>query len=346
MDASVSGKVSVSVFYHPGEYTESDGSGGMTGSLYVELWRADVVRPVPVIMVHGGGQTGTCFTTKPDGSQGWAQYFARRGFAVYVIDEPTRGRSLNSVTADGQLGGDIPPSILEKLWTATAKHRLWPAAAQHTQWPGEGVRNDPVFDRFFASQVPQLLDHAKMEAGAQKAIASLLREIGPAILLTHSQGGSTGWLVADACPQLVKGILAVEPAGGPFYREPFLAQLVGYSEQAIAQPYGITSAPITYVPAVDRPEDLLDWEPANEGGLGRRLPNLMGIPITIVTAEASYHRESDPKVSRFLLSMGVVHNHLHLSEIGLKGNGHMLMLEKNSDEIAETLIQTIEDWGL
>jgi pimeloyl-ACP methyl ester carboxylesterase len=36
---------------------------------------------------------------------------------------------------------------------------------------------------------------------------------GPAILLTHSQSGTFGWLVADARPALVKAIVALEPSG-------------------------------------------------------------------------------------------------------------------------------------
>ena len=37
----------------------------------------------------------------------------------------------------------------------------------------------------------------------------------PVILLTHSQGGAFGWLVADARPNLVKAIVTLEPAAPP-----------------------------------------------------------------------------------------------------------------------------------
>ena len=36
---------------------------------------------------------GTTYTGTPDGREGWAQYFVRRGYAVYVVDQPGRGRS-------------------------------------------------------------------------------------------------------------------------------------------------------------------------------------------------------------------------------------------------------------
>jgi pimeloyl-ACP methyl ester carboxylesterase len=44
-------------------------------------------------MVHGGTRTGTTYTGTPDGRESWAQYFARRGYGVYVVDQPGRGRS-------------------------------------------------------------------------------------------------------------------------------------------------------------------------------------------------------------------------------------------------------------
>src|SRR5262249_19309779 len=49
--------------------------------------------PYPIVMVHGGSQTGTNFTGTSDGREGWAQYFVRRGYAVYVVDQVARGRS-------------------------------------------------------------------------------------------------------------------------------------------------------------------------------------------------------------------------------------------------------------
>ena len=56
-------------------------------------------------MVHGGSQTGTNFTGTPDGREGWAQYFVRRGYAVYVVDQVARGRSAHW----SQLHGPVQP---------------------------------------------------------------------------------------------------------------------------------------------------------------------------------------------------------------------------------------------
>jgi hypothetical protein len=43
-------------------------------------------------MVHGSGHTGVTYETTPDGREGWATYFARKNFPVYVIDHVGRGR--------------------------------------------------------------------------------------------------------------------------------------------------------------------------------------------------------------------------------------------------------------
>src|SRR5882757_2513700 len=67
--------------------TAIDGSP-MFGQMYVEyMIPARRTYPYPIIMVHGGGQTGSNFTGTPDGREGWAQYFVRRGYTVYVVDQ-------------------------------------------------------------------------------------------------------------------------------------------------------------------------------------------------------------------------------------------------------------------
>ena len=54
----------------------------MTGQMYVEYFiPKTLTHPYPIVMIHGGSQTGTNFTGTPDGREGWAQYFVRRGHA-------------------------------------------------------------------------------------------------------------------------------------------------------------------------------------------------------------------------------------------------------------------------
>lgn len=87
-----------------------------------------------------------------------------------------------------------PAEFAEKRWAACRDFLLWPEAALHTQWPGSGRMGDPVFDAYFATMVPSLADYNHEQVLMQKAGADLLHHIGPAILITHSQGGTHGWL--------------------------------------------------------------------------------------------------------------------------------------------------------
>jgi len=64
---------------------------------------------------------------------------------------------------------------------------------------------------------------------------------------------------------------------------------------------------------------------------------LQKMPVLIVTAEASYHATYDHCTVKYLEQAGVRPTWIRLGDSGIHGNGHMLMLEKNSDEIAEAI---------
>jgi pimeloyl-ACP methyl ester carboxylesterase len=187
------------------------------GHMYVEYQIPQKLEhPYPVVMIHGGGQTGTNFTGTPDGREGWAQYFLRRGYAVYVVDQVARGRAAHWAQAHGPMGPSRLSAVQQRFVTPE-RYKLWPQAHLHTQWPGAGQPGDPIFDQFYASQMPSVADFAKQQELNRDAGIALLDKIGPAILLTHSQSGAFGWPIADQRPQLVKAIVAVEPSGPPVH---------------------------------------------------------------------------------------------------------------------------------
>ena len=180
----------------------------------------------------------------------------------------------------------------------------------------------------------------------QAAGAGLLDRIGPAILATHSQGGTHGWLWADARPELVKAIVAIEPSGPPFQ-----STIV---KDAPVKLYGITDIPMSYDPPADSTIDgkvplqtqeqptlngrtsILQQEPA------RRLKNLSRIPVLLETGEASSHASYDEFTVRFLRQAGVDVKHLKLADVGIHGNGHLQFLEENNLQIIEVLEKWIE----
>ena len=207
-------------FFVNGQYIEVETDEGteqiMARQMYVSYKIPKRVRQrYPIVMIHGGGQTGTNFEGTPDGREGWADFFVARGYKVYVVDQPGRGRSAYHPDVYGPTRRSSTERV-EERFTAPADFNLWPQARLHTQWPGSGRVGDPFFDQFYASQVESIGDDTLTQRLNQEAGAALLDSIGPAILLTHSQSGPFGWLIADARPNLVKGIVALEPSGSAF----------------------------------------------------------------------------------------------------------------------------------
>ena len=54
-----------------------------------------------------------------------------------------------------------------------------------------------------------------------------------------------------------------------------------------------------------------------------------------MTGEASFRAQYDHCTSQFLKQAGVANEHVPLETVGIRGNGHMMMLEKNNLKIAD-----------
>ena len=59
--------------------------------------------------------------------------------------------------------------------------------------------------------------------------------------------------------------------------------------------------------------------------------------MLVVTAEASYHAPYDHCTVKYLEQAGVHATWMKLGDLGIHGNGHMIMLEKNNMEVAELM---------
>ncbi len=335
-------------FFVGGEYTKTKDGQIRTGQMFVQhMIPQNRTQPYPVVMWHGGGQTGTNFLATPDGRPGWADYFLQRGYAVYVVDQPGRARSGYFTDVYGPTRRPNTDAM-SRRFTAPEKHNDYPQAKLHTQWPGTGVAGDPIFDQFFASQVEDMLDVGVIERLNREAGEALLDKIGPAIVLTHSQSGTFGWAIADGRPKLVKGVIAIEPSGPSFYEAVMTGAPEWFKDGPIGRPWGVTRNAVTYSPAAASPKDLGMTRQAaadgpdlvrcwTQGGTPRQLSNLQGIPILIVVSESSYHAPYDHCTSKYLAAAGVKNDFVRLPSIGIKGNGHMMMLEKNNLDIAAFL---------
>src|SRR5213593_485749 len=321
----------------------------MSGQLYVEFQiPSRQTHRWPIVMIHGGGQTGTNFTGTPDDREGWSQFFLRQGYAVYVVDQPGRGRAAYEAERYGPMTR-LDLENIQRRFVAPERYNLWPQAHLHTQWPGAGAPGDAVFDQFYSSQVPSIQDFTLQQILNRDAILALLDKIGPAILLTHSQSGAFGWPVADARPALVKAVIAVEPNGPPFFDVENVAAPDWFRDAAApSRPWGVTAVPLAYSPPAANASDLaiVRQEKPEAPDLSRcwiqrpparMLPNLQKLPILILTAEASYHAPYDHCTVRYLEQAGVHPAWIKLADVGIHGNGHMLMLEKNNMEIAAVM---------
>jgi pimeloyl-ACP methyl ester carboxylesterase len=345
-------------FYVGGHYSGQPGSEIMFGAMYVEVMVPKKIRhPYPIVFICGGaGQTAVTALQTPDGRPGWAYDFLNQGYTVYVMDYPGRGRSLyfpNS-DADGKLSPPRTSPLMEEVWSGgrppSTPQSTWPQYSKQTQWPGDGPNKgkmgDPIFDQFAKTEIPVLLG-GKTEEYTRDAFIELLDRIGqPVILLLHSGVSSSGWELADARPKLIKAIVAAEPVAPP----------IENAERGSTGPgrlWGLTNLPVHYDPPIkeaselqtvrqekaDGPDLIPCWiqkEPA------RKLVNLVGIPVLDVSGEASYHRPYSHCIAKWLNQAGVKTTYVNLEDVGLPGNGHIMLAEKNSAEIAKYLQSWIE----
>src|SRR5271156_618529 len=303
-------------FYVGGHYVGEPGKKIMQGQIYVEVLAPKKQRrPYPLVLIHGAAQTATNWMGTPDGREGWAEYFVEQGYVVYMIDQPMRGRSAYH-PGDGATRMFTAENE-QFQFTAIESDGTWPGREKHTQWPGDGAnkgkQGDPIFDSFYATQVETVLSPEETEQRNQDAGAALLDKIGPAIVLTHSQSGAFGWLIADARPSLVKAVVAIEPAGPPF-------------ENAVEREA-----------KADGPDLFVCWM---QKAPARQLVNLKNIPVMVMSAEASYHQVYDHCTAKYLAQAGVKTELIRLQDKGIHGNGHMVMIEKNNLDIAHV----VDEW--
>ncbi len=353
-------------FYAGGHYDKAHPEEHIIGQMYVQYQiPQNQTHPFPIVMIHGGGVTGASWFATPDGREGWAQFFLRRGYAVYVVDQVARGRSFFHPDAYGEMSSQSREYVMQKF-TSQERYKLWPQAAKHTQFMGKAEPGDPVFDQYWAADTPGMDNRVAQQEMNIAALVDLLDRVGPSIVMVHSQSGQYIWSITQARPNLVKAIVSAEPAGPPVhdvvvksaqrFDQPWEKTLKQtdddyYRDNPGVKAYGLQQTPLSYTPAVtpqsplqfvqqDKPDrrDLsrcwLQKEPA------RKLNNIAGRPIMLLEAEASFYAGYNHCNVGYLRQAGVAVDFIKLADLGIHGNGHMMMLERNSDQVAGVIL----DW--
>lgn len=176
--------------------------------MYVQhVLPAERRHPYPIVLVHGGGVTGKCFKKRPDGGEGWGNYFVREGFDTYWVDKPWRGRSGSDPTALNRAFLDGDPSLVPEVHSPATAELLDPEAKEWlfgTQMTGEAAvaaLKHSVPD--FTCAIPGAGHITNGGPAVEAALIALLERIVPAVLLGHSQGGSEVYGPLRARPDLI-----------------------------------------------------------------------------------------------------------------------------------------------
>ena len=277
-------------------------------------------RKLPLVLWHGAGQFSKTWETTPDGREGFQNILLRRGVAVYVIDQPRRGRAGRST-----LPMTIMPTPDEQAWFNTFRLGIWPDF-----FPGVQFSRDPeALNQYFRQMTPNT---GPFDAEViSDAVAALFGKIGPGVLVTHSQAGGPGWRTAMKARN-VRAVVAYEPGSNFIFPDgevpPAMPSAAGPLE-AVGAPLA-EFMQLTKLPIIIFYGDNIPKEPsANPGQDGWRVR----LAMARRWAEAVNRRGGDVTV-------------VHLPELGIRGNTHFPFSDLNNLEIAELLSAFLKKKGL
>jgi pimeloyl-ACP methyl ester carboxylesterase len=252
---------------------------------------------LPLLMWHGGGLSGVSYETKPDGNPGWLNFFLRKGWDVYISDAMERGRS----GWTDKFKGDPVFLPLGDPWE---RFRIGPSGswsddkAKRVTYPGVQFPTD-AYEQFMKQGVPRWVT---TDDQIIAAYTELVDKMCPCVVLVHSQAGSFGFKVAEARPDKVKALIAVEPSA------------TGHKDKVAA----LKDIPMAVIYG-DNAKDHPRW--------GRIRQNVVGYAESLKAAGGKV-------------------DVIDLPDIGIRGNTHMVMMDKNSDQVAEVMQKWLVSKGL
>lgn len=274
---------------------------------------------LPIVMLHGAFQSARSWESTADGREGFQTLFLRRGFPVYLVDQPRRGRAGNST-----VGASVEPNPNDQLFFDQFRLGKWPNYFDNVQFD----RKPETLAQFFRSVTPNT---GPYDANVvSDAMSALLTRTGPAILFTHSQGGGPGWLTAIKNAN-VKAIVAFEPGSGFIFPQdelpaamPSAAGTLSPEAVPLADFQKLTRLPILIYYGENFPE-----QPTTERGQDNWRVRLAMARLWVA---AINRHGGDARL-------------VHLPDIGIRGNTHFLMSDLNNVQIADHVTQFLAEKG-
>ncbi len=273
------------------------------GQMYVQYIRQ--MQPkcrYPLMFWHGGGLTGACWETTPDGREGWQMYFLRQGYDVYVSDAVERGRA--SWASCDEMYPKQPVFVhLEHVWKSfrfgpkfdidPAKCETWPGL----QFPLESLR------QFLLQNVPRWTGTANMILAAY---VEYLKKMEKSIIVGHSQGCYMAIHAALAAPENVRAMVFAEPSA-------------------------------LWLPDFDKVDV----------SVLKDIPQVMIFGDYVEKSQqwTDYRKKLRDYQERVVKAGGKV-DWIDLPDLGIHGNSHMLIMDKNNLEIAAIAQKWLKEQGL
>jgi pimeloyl-ACP methyl ester carboxylesterase len=274
----------------------------------------------PLVFLHGGDQSAKTWESTPDGRDGFQNIFLREGRGVYLVDQPRRGKAGRSL-----LAAPVPPAQDDQMWFTQFRMGVWPELFDDSQFP----KDKEALNQFFRQMTPNTGPYDTDVIS--DAVAALHDKIGPSVLITHSQGGGSGWYAAIKSDN-IKAVVSYEPGSGFVFPENEMPEPIpnGF---ATLTPVAVSVKDfkkLTQIPIVIYYGDHIPAEASDIPGFDYWRACLK---MARIWAETVNRHGGDATV-------------VHLPEIGVFGNTHFPFSDLNNREIANLLSEFLKEKNL
>ena len=200
-------------------YTSREGSTAHVDHANVLYQIPEDNTELPMVFLHGYGQSRMGWMTTPDGREGWSDMFLRMGHSVWLIDQPRRGEAGQTSVA-----GTMTPTPSDQTWYTQFRIGTYLNDEFTYNEGSQFPQGEDVLDQFFRQMTPdtgmdnaagdQSIDNTVVAQAVAAAIDEIYDRTGQdSILVTHSQGGLPGWEVPPVHRPCGRHLWPSSPAG-------------------------------------------------------------------------------------------------------------------------------------